>query len=408
MPESQARSPHRLRSFAAIAVVLLLAGWGIFSRLQARAELRRSTESEAIPTVALTLVDAAPPSEELVLPGNVQAYMDAPIYARTNGYLKRWLVDIGGRVTAGQLLAEIDTPEVDQQLLQAQADLRTAQANESLARSTAERWKVLLETESVSKQETDEKLGDYAAKQALTASARANLQRLHDLQGFQRIVAPFAGTITARSTDVGQLVSSAGGSELFHIADLRRLRVYAQVPQPYAPATRIGIEATLHFAERPGESWPAKIVRTADALDPSSRTLLTELEVDNAKGELFPGAYTEVHFKLPTQGGARMPANALIFRAQGLMAATLGADNKVALKPITVGRDFGSSLEIVDGLKVGERVIINPPDSLSAGETVRVAQAAPTGGGASSGKPDTASSDKSQAPDAEPSVHSPQ
>jgi len=382
---SRQRGAISLWTVAAIAVVLLLAGWGIFSRLYARSELRKSTDDQAAPTVAMVKLDSAPPAEELVLPGNVQAYADAPIYARTSGYLKRWLTDIGTPVKAGQLIAEIDAPEVDQQLHQAQADLATAQANETLSKSTAERWKGLLATDSVSKQENDEKIGDLEAKQALTASARANLKRLQDTQGFQRIVAPFDGTITARNTDVGQLISnSSAGVELFHISDLRKLRVYVQVPQPYAPAMQIGLGADLRFAERAAQAYPAKVVRTADALEPASRTLLVQLEVDNSKGELFPGAYAEVHFKLPVPAGAlRIPANALIFRAAGLMVGTLDADQHVVLKPITVGRDFGTSVEVTSGLTAGESVIINPPDSLAPGVRVRVAAAGP----ASSSKP---------------------
>ncbi|MDB5987830.1 MAG: efflux transporter periplasmic adaptor subunit [Nevskia sp.] len=386
---SRQRGAASLWTIVAIAVVVLLAVWGIFSRLHARSELRKSTDADSAPTVAVVKIDDTPPAEELVLPGNVQAFADAPIYARTNGYLKRWLVDIGTPVKSGQLLAEIDAPEVDQQYHQAQADLDTAQANETLARSTSERWKGLLETESVSKQETDEKRGDFEAKQALTASARANLKRLQDTQGFQRIVAPFDGTITARNTDVGQLIgSTSGGVELFHISDLRKLRVYVQVPQPYAPAMQVGLAADLRFAERAAQAYPAKIVRTADALEPNSRTLLVQLEVDNSQGELFPGAYTEVHFKLPVPAGAlRIPANALIFRSAGLMVGTLSADHHVVLKPITVGRDFGTSLEVTGGLSAGESVIVNPPDSLAQGVLVRVAQPSQSAKPAASAQP---------------------
>ena len=404
MAELEHRPSHRqaglsLPVLIAIVAVLLLAAWGIFSRLHSRSELRKTTDADALPTVSLVKIDATPPEEKLVLPANVQAYADAPIYARTNGYLKRWVTDIGTPVKAGQLLGEIDAPEVDQQLNQARADLATAEANESLSRSTAERWKGLLETESVSKQETDEKTGDFASKHALTESARANLKRLQDTQGFQRIVAPFDGTITARNTDVGQLInSSSGGVELFHISDLRKLRVYVQVPQPYAPSMKIGLSADLRFAERIDQPYPATIVRTADALDANTRTLLVELQVDNSKGELFPGSYAEVHFKLPVAAGTlRVPANALIFRGIGLMVATVDGSQHVVMKPVTVGRDFGTSLEVTSGVAAGDAVIINPPDSLAQGVEVRVAQPQKPAEAASGGNKDA----KADAPSTE-------
>jgi RND family efflux transporter MFP subunit len=389
-PSTQ-RGSTPLWAIVAIIVVLVLAVWGIYSRLHSRSELGKATNAESAPTVSITKIEAAAPTEELVLPANVQAFSDAPIYARTSGYLKRWLVDIGGPVSKGQLIAEIDAPEVDQQLSQAESDLKTAEANEALSRTTAERWQALLQTQSVSKQENDEKTGDLQAKQALTASARANVKRLKDMQNFERIVAPFDGTITARNTDIGQLIGNTStGVELFHISDLRKLRVYVLVPQPNAPAMQKGLEADLRFAERSDHAYPAKIVRTADALDPVSRTLQVELEVDNSKGELFPGSYAEVHFKLPVPDGAlRVPANALIFRGKGLMVGTLSSDNHVELKPVTVGRDFGTSLEITSGLSVGESVIVNPPDSLAQGVLVRVA-------------PPSKSTDSSSSPTAKP------
>jgi len=346
---------------------------GILIRLENRYMLSLEAKKHAVIGVAVTKVTAAPHTEELVLPGTVSAYTTAPIYARTNGYLKRWLVDLGAHVKAGQLLAEIDTPEVDQQLYQAEADLHTAQANEKLAQSTAGRWAALLKTDSVSKQEADERLGDYASKTALTASAEANLRRLRDLQSFQRIVAPFDGTVTVRNVDVGQLVSNGNGQELFHIADLSKLRIGVQVPQPYAPQMRIGLGATLHFAEHPDQQYPSKIVRTADALDARTRTLLVELEVDNAKGELFPGAYTEVHFDVPAPAGTVLvPINTLLFRGTGVFVAKPDANGRATLKLVTLGRDFGSQVEATSGLAVDEVVIVNPPDSLEDGVPIRV------------------------------------
>lgn len=382
MSESPAPSspPPRAPRHTLLAVVLVLfvmaviAGWGIFYRLQARAALSEPQRAAAIPTVAVKKLGHGAGTEDLLLPGTVQAYADAPIYARTSGYLKRWFVDIGGKVKAGQLLAEIDTPEIDQQQRQAQADLANAQANEQLARTTTERWKGLLATDSVPQQEADEKAGDYAAKKELTAAARANLQRLRDLQNFQRVIAPFDGTITTRNTDVGRLITSAG-SELFHIADTRKLRVYVQVPQAYADAARPGVEAEVLFAEKAGRTWPAKIVRNADALDPATRTLQTELQLDNANGELLPGGYAEVRFKLPVNASAiRIPSNALLFRAQGLLTARLGANNHVSLVPIKTGRDFGTEIEVLSGLAPDDTVVINPPDSLQDGQEVRLVQ----------------------------------
>jgi RND family efflux transporter MFP subunit len=370
--------PGKVRRYALIALVvaLVLAVWGVFSRVTARSALAKETAETAIPTVVTVKPGHSASGEDLVLPGNVQSYNEAPIYARTSGYLKTWYTDIGTPVKKGQVLAEIDTPEVDQQLSQAQADLATAQANYELAESTNKRWQGLLATDSVSKQDADEKAGDAAAKKALLQSAAANLARLRDLESFKRVVAPFDGTVTARNTDIGALINAgqSSGTELFRVADTRKLRVYAQVPQPYAAATQPGLEAKLVFTDRPGKSYPAQIVRTASALNPGTRTLQVELQVDNAKGELFPGAYAEVHFKLPVNGESlRIPANTVLFRSAGLQVATVGAGNKIVLKNITQGRDFGSSLEILDGLSADDNVVLNPPDSITDGVQVRIA-----------------------------------
>ncbi len=370
--------PGKVRRYAliALAVALLLAVWGVFSRVTARSALAKETAEAAIPTVITVKPGHSASGEDLVLPGSVQSYYEAPIYARTSGYLKNWSTDIGTPVKKGQVLAEIDTPEVDQQLSQAQADLATAQANYALAESTNKRWQGLLATDSVSKQDADEKAGDAAAKKALLQSAAANLARLHDLESFKRVVAPFDGTVTARNTDIGALINAgqSSGTELFRVADTRKLRVYVQVPQPYAAATQPGLEAKLVFTDRQGKLYPAQIVRTASALNPSTRTLQVELQVDNAKGELFPGAYAEVHFKLPVNAESlRIPANTVLFRSAGLQVATVGADNKIVLKNITQGRDFGSSLEILDGLTAADNVVLNPPDSITDGVQVRIA-----------------------------------
>jgi RND family efflux transporter MFP subunit len=379
-PDKNLRRKIRRYSLILLIVALSLAAWGEVSRVRARASLGKQAAEAAIPTVVTVTPNRTPLGEELVLPGSVQAYIEAPIYARTSGYLKDWHTDIGTQVAKGQLLGEIETPEVDQQLNQAQADLATARANEALAASTNARWQGLLATESVSKQDADEKAGDAAAKKAAADSAAANLLRLRDLESFKRVVAPFSGVITARNTDIGALINAGQsvGSELFRIADTHKLRVYVQVPEAYAAATRPGLEAELRFAEQPSKTFSAKTVRTSNALDPTLRTLQVELELDNAKGEVFPGAYAEVHFKLPASAESlRLPANTVLFRAAGLQVATIDGQKRVKLKSIVQGRDFGSSIEILSGLESDEVVILNPPDSLTDGLLVRISSPPP-------------------------------
>jgi RND family efflux transporter MFP subunit len=359
-----------------LVVALLLAVWGEVSRVLARSALGKETAEAAMPTVVTVSAERSSLGEDLVLPGAVQAFMEAPIYARTSGYLKSWNTDIGTQVIKGQLLAEIEAPEVDQQLTQAKADLATARANESLSKSTNARWQGLLATESVSKQDADEKSGDAAAKTAAADSAAANVARLHDLESFKRVVAPFAGVITARNTDVGALINAgqSSGTELFRVADTHKLRIYVRVPESLASVAKPGLEAELHFTERPNKSYAAKTVRTSNALDPVLRTLQVELELDNAKGEIFPGAYAEVHFKLPAGAESlRLPGNTVLFRAAGLQVATLDAQQRVKLKSIVQGRDFGNTIEVLSGIEPNEIVILNPPDSISDGVQVRVA-----------------------------------
>lgn len=364
-----------------VVIAALLVVFGILPRIQARTSLRQETLHLSVPTVAIVRAKRSAPVQEIVLPANVQAFSDAPIYARTNGYLKRWYVDIGTRVKAGQLLAEIDTPEVNQQLRQARADLGTSQANLSLSKITADRYAGLLKTDSVSKQESDNAAGDYEAKQAALQSAQANVKRLEELQSFQKIYAPFAGVITARNTDVGALINSGStggnGNELFHIAQPDKLRVYVSVPQIYSQAAKPGLTATLTLAEFPGRPFEGKLVRTANAIDPASRTLLVEIAVNNPTGQLFTGSYAEVHLKLPTPASSLiLPVNTLLFRAEGLRVAIVSPDQHVELKQITLGHDFGSEVEVVAGLNGNENVIINPPDSVAEGQSVRIAQAA--------------------------------
>jgi len=355
-------------------VAVILAVWGISTRLHARSELAQEAANGAVAAVVTVQPMHNKDGDELNLPGTVQANIEAPIYARTNGYLKNWQHDIGSTVKRGELLAEIDSPEIDQQLRQATADLATAQANYALAKSTNERWKGLLATQSVSHQEADEKAGDAAAKKAVVDAATANVARLHELESFKRVVAPFDGVITARRTDIGALINAGqnAGGELFRLADTRKLRVYVQLPEKYASLAQPGLPADLRFDERPGKKYEAKTVRTSRALDPSTRTLQAELELDNASGELFPGAYVEVHFKFADAAETvRLPANTVLFRSAGLQVATVGKDNHVKLKSIKQGRDFGSTIEVLDGLTADDVVVLNPPDSLVDGATVR-------------------------------------
>jgi RND family efflux transporter MFP subunit len=363
-----------------LMVALILAVWGVASRVYSRNQLGQETAQEAIPVVIVEKPSASPPSEDLVLPGSVQAFVEAPIFARTSGYLRTWYTDIGDAVKKGQLMAEIETPEVDQQLRQSVADLATAHANDELAQTTDVRWKGLLANQAVSQQDADTRAGQAAASKAQAASAQANVGRLRELESFKRIVAPFDGVVTARNTDIGALIAAGqtSGSALFRVADTQKLRIYVDVPEPYAAKAQPGINVQLRFNEHPGKDYPATLVRTARALDPTLRTLRVELQVDNSQGELFPGAYAEVHFKLPGSNSTfRVPATALIFRSQGLQIATVGSDNKARLRSIVQGRDFGTSVEVLSGVSANDQVVINPPDSLSDGGTVRIAPSRP-------------------------------
>jgi RND family efflux transporter MFP subunit len=370
------------RAGAVLAVLaLVVVVWAVLSGRHAAAELKAATEADAVVTVATVKPQPLSDLTELVLPGNLQANYEAPIYARTSGYLKRWLVDIGTPVKAGQLLALVESPEVDSQLHQAEADLATAEANQKIAALTAERWRNLRASDSVSKQEADEKISLAASNDAQVQAARANVQRLQQLSGFERIVAPFDGVVTARNTDIGQLISAGNntGPELFRVADVRRLRLYVRVPQTYAAMMQPGLTAELRFPDRPDKTYTAKLDSTSSAIDTTSRTLLAQLSVDNTKNELLPGAYSEVHFQLPAGIGSvvKVPANVLLFRGDGLNVATVSANARVVLKPVTIGRDNGTDLEIIQGLAPGDSVIVSPPDSLLEGAEVRVSNPAP-------------------------------
>ncbi len=369
--------PVRLGRIALIVAVLiaigLVAGW--LPRFRARHALAQETRESAVPTVQVVTARPGESALGTPLPAEIRAYFEAPIYARASGYLKHWEVDIGAQVQAGQLLAEIDTPEVDQQLAQARAELAQAQAALDLAKTTAARWTDLLKTSSVSEQETAEKQADLELKQANVSAAAANVARLEDLKGFARVTAPFAGTITARETDVGELVASTNGKELFRLAQVDPLRVYVRVPQSLSRAIAPGQKAELLLNEMAGHKFEAKVVRTAGAMEPNSRTLLTELEVNNSKGEILAGSYAQVRFT-DTVGAPELtlPANTIIFRAQGLQVGVVDGNGKVELRSIQIGRDFGQSVEVLAGIDPHDRVIMNPSDSIATGDTVHVAE----------------------------------
>lgn len=367
------------------AVVLCAAAWrGVSSRATAMAVLDRETRDLATPTVTVIHPKRGAPTEEIVLPGTLQAFTDAPIYARTSGYLKKRYVEMGDRVKSGQLLAEIDAPELEQQLQQARADLSTADANLRLAQVTSDRYQDLVRTESVSKQDADNATGALEVRGSAVQSARHNVRRLEQLQAFTRIYAPFSGVVTARNTDIGALIDpgASGGAarELFHIASVDRLRVFVNVPQVYARDARPGLEAYLRLAEFPGRSFMARLVRTAQTIDPGSRTLLAEFEAANPAGELLPGSYGEVHVKLPVPAATVvLPVNTLLFRAEGLRVATVRNGQQVVLAAITIGRDYGTEVEVVAGLDARDFVIVSPPDSLVDGQIVRTVQRAVNG-----------------------------
>jgi RND family efflux transporter MFP subunit len=361
----------------AVVVVVALVASGIIPRLRDRDTLAAETSDLAAPTVVAVTPKRGAPAEEILLPGSIQAYVDSPIYARTNGYLKRWYFDIGAHVKQGDLLADIESPEVDQQLAQAQADLQTAQANVHLSDITATRLTGLLKADAVSQQDTDNAVSDLAAKTTTVKSAQANVDRLKQLVSFEKVYAPFNGVITARNTDIGQLIDSgaAGGQarSLFQLAAVNRLRVFIDVPQIYSQAATPGLKADLTFAEFPGRRFQGTLVRTSKSIDPVSRTLNVEVDVDNSKGELFPGAYTQVHLKIKSSAPTLIvPVSALLFRSEGLRVAIAKSDNTAALLPVTIGRDFGETAEITSGLTGQEQVISNPPDSIIDGEKLKV------------------------------------
>jgi len=379
----RSRSRKWLVALAAFAIVAGVMLFGILTRVKARTALRAQTAEMAVPTVSVVHPQPSAPVQEIVLPANVQAITDSPVFARTTGYLKKWYVDIGAHVKKGQLLAVIETPEIDQQLRQARADLATAQANLKLAEVTANRFQDLLKSNSVSQQETDNAVASFAANRAIVNSNEANTQRLSDLKSFQKIYAPFDGIITARNTDIGALINSgsSGGptTELFHIAYPRKLYVYVSVPQAYSQAAKPGLQTDLVLPEFPGRRFPGKLVRTANAIDPATRTLQVQIVVDNPDGTLLPGAYAEVHLKVPAETSTyTVPVNTLLFRFTGLHIATV-QNGKMLIKTVEIGRDFGDRVEIVSGLEGNDSVILNPPDSTANGQAVRIGESLKAG-----------------------------
>jgi RND family efflux transporter MFP subunit len=379
---SSAPPPIRLTRLLQIVVVLVIIGLivGFVPRWIHRHNLAKEEAADSVLTVNVISPVASKPDFGTPLPAEVQPFTQASIHARASGYLKNWFVDIGQSVTNGQLLAEIDTPELDSQLAQAQAELDQANANLALAKTTADRWTELLKTASVSEQETVEKTADYTLKQADVEAARANVQRLEDLKNFDRVTAPFDGTVTLRNTDIGALISADSGPELFRVAQTDPLRVYVRVPQQFIHAIVPGQKAELTFQESPGRVFPATVTRTAGAVDTSSRTLQVELQVANPHNEIFAGSYAQVRFdEIPTAANVLVLSdNALIFRAQGMQVAVLDKDNKVQLRSVKLGRDFGNTVEVLAGLNADDRVIVNPPDSIADGMEVQVEPPAET------------------------------
>ncbi len=359
-----------------VAATVALAAFGILRRTHADTVLAQRTNDLAPPTVLVANPPPGAPVSSFVLPGNVTAFTDSPIYARTSGYLTRWYFDIGARVKKGALLAQIATPEVDQQLAQAEAELNTAKAIANNARIQADRYTGLVKSDAVSRQDTDTFVNQAASTLAQVKSAEANVQRLRELQSFEKVYAPFDGVVTARTIDTGQLIDQGAGKELFHLQAIQTLRVYASLPQFYSQNIKRGSKIDLTFAEHPGKTFQGTLVRTSEAIDPSSRTLLVEIDVNNSAGELMPGSLAQVHFKTPPAGQTFIvPVAALIFRREGLRVATVVNGNVAHLVPVVVGQDDGASVQIVTGLSAGDKVIQDPPDSIIEGEKVHVVNA---------------------------------
>ncbi|HWX53828.1 MAG TPA: efflux RND transporter periplasmic adaptor subunit [Verrucomicrobiae bacterium] len=381
-PASRPRKPHAVRA-ALIVLLLLLAagGFTVVRRLNESKVLAKETEKLAIPTVSVVKASAEPSSDELMLPAQLQAYVESPIYSRTNGYLLRWYKDIGSQVRKGELLADIDTPEVDQELSQARATRDQIRAQMDLAKSSAERWINLRKTDSVSQQEADQQISAYNQAKANLAASDASVRRLEQLESFKHIYAPFSGVLTQRNTDTGALINSGSTGQskgLFNLAQVDPLRVYVSVPQANSPSVHAGMTAFIELDEYPGKKFPGKVMRTADAIDPATRTLLTEVDVPNKDAHLLPGAYAKVHFAVPVQTERiSVPINTLLFRAEGPRVAVVGPDKRVHLKTIIIGRDFGTKVEILGGLDPSDQIVVNPADSLVDGQQVNIKAGGP-------------------------------
>lgn len=359
--------------FAIIAIV------GLMTRFSERKALAHETETLAVATVSVVHPKAEPPQEELVLPSTLQAFTESPIYARTNGYLKGWYKDIGSPVRQGELLADIETPEIDQELLQARAARDQSTAQLQIAQTSAKRWETLQKMDAVAQQETDERSSSFAQAKANLAAAEANVHRLEQLESFKHIYAPFSGVLTRRNIDIGALINAGNNGpnqQLFNIARIDPIRVYVNVPEIYAPSVRPGVKSTIELSSISGKEFSGNVVRTAESIDPATRTLLTEIDVPNHKGELLPGAYAQVHFALNVQiPRLSVPVNALLFRAEGVRAAVVDANGQVQLKPVAIGRDYGRDVEVLSGVEASDLLVLNPADSLESGEKVSVKQA---------------------------------
>jgi len=379
-PPSLPPAPPRTALLLIGLVLLLLIVGGVVTmlvRLRANRVLADETERNSIPIVAVVHPTAEKPDEELVLPGSLQAYEESPIYARTNGYLLRWYKDIGTRVTKGELLADIDTPEVDQELMQARANREQIAAQMDLAKINADRYVGLRKTDSVSQQEADQQASGYQQAKANLDASDANVRRLEQLESFKHVYAPFSGVLTKRNVDPGALINAGGtGKELFDIARVDPLRVFVSVPQNYAPAIKVGMESFVTLPELPGEKFKGTVTRTAQAIDPLTRTLLTEVDVPNPDSRLLPGSFGEVHFRAGVNAQKiTIPVNTMLFRQEGPRVAVVGDDGKIHLHPITIGHDYGTTLEILGGVSPEDRIVINPADSLEDGQPVNVAPA---------------------------------
>ena len=382
-PEVPPAPPRKALTLVALALLILLLAGGLtlWSHASHERVLANETERETVPTVAVIYPQSEKPDEDLILPGSLQAYEESPIYARTSGYLVRWYKDIGSRVNKGELLAKIDTPEIDQELDQTRATRQQIVAQLELAKISADRWENLRKTDSVSAQEADQQTSGYKQAQANLAAADANVRRLEQLEGFKDVYAPFTGVLTRRNVDPGALINAgagAAGRELFDIARVDPLRVFTSVPQAYAPFIKVGAKTAVTLQEFPGQKFVATVARTAEAIDPTTRTLLTEVDVPNKDGRLLPGSFGEVHFSVGSGvNKVTVPVNAMLFRSEGPRVAVIGSDNKVRLRPINIGRDYGATLEILGGVSPSEQIVVNPSDSLEDGQQVKVAQTSP-------------------------------